>query len=278
MKYELLIEKIFRRLPFFFAAQAARIQIVSGIRKTARKSLSHRTVTIYSGAGKGLKFNSGASNPDSATGLYELPVQRVLADYLRNDDVFYDIGANIGFFSCIGARLVGESGHVYAFEPVVKNVNAIRRNVKLNRFDNVTIIEKAVGRSNGKAQLLLTKNTGGHTLASAGAPHNVIDTQTVGVVSVDSLVSTKAIEPPSVVKIDVEGAEVDVLSGMANTIKIYRPIIIYEIDDEDIHAYKQKQENIELHLKRYEYRIEPLEESYPGIRCKVGHAVGFPII
>ena len=270
------LSQVLRILPFSLTKLLTRLGENLRLHRIACKSLRDRDITIINGVGAGLKFNIGVSNPDYALGINELPVQQALDDHIKFGGTVYDIGANIGFFTIIAARLVGQSGHVYAFEPVSENVINIQRNVNLNRYANVTVFENAVSRSTGKGELLLTKHPGGHTLSSAGNPHNVVRSITVDLVSIDDMISKKTIKPPEVVKIDVEGAEIGVLQGMKQTIKQYRPIIIYEIDDRDIEAFEKKQKIINKFLKSFKYQIKTLEESYKEISCIVGHAIALP--
>ncbi len=85
------------------------------------------------------------------------------AQYLKPGDIFYDIGANVGFFTVVAAKLVGASGKVYAFEPEAVNAATLRHNAQINKFAHVTAIEKAVSRTTGQAELLLSDYCGGHT-------------------------------------------------------------------------------------------------------------------
>ena len=74
--------------------------------------------TIRDGVGKGLRFNPYRSSGAYLSGRNELPVQETLAAHLNRGDVFYDIGANVGFFSIIAARLVGADGSVYLYNAI----------------------------------------------------------------------------------------------------------------------------------------------------------------
>lgn len=245
--------------------------------KLVRLGVRNRDVTISQGIGAGVKFNAGSANPDLVLGKYELPLQQTLARYLQQGAVFYDIGANIGFFSVMGAKLVGATGLVYAFEPVPDNAARIRYNARLNNFSQITVIEKAVSKTMGEGQLLLTTNIGGHALASADRPPDVRGSMTVDLVSIDELIAQKQLTPPTLVKIDVEGAELDVLQGMQQTIRQYQPIIVYEIDDGEEELFRRKQEAVADFLQSLAYQIQPLEECYPGITWKVGHAIALPL-
>jgi FkbM family methyltransferase len=245
--------------------------------KLVRLGVRNRDVTISQGIGAGVKFNGGSGNPDFALGKYELPLQETLASYLKPGGVFYDIGANIGFFSIIGAKLVGNTGKVYAFEPAPDNAAKIRHNARLNNFSQITVIEKAVSGSMGEGQLLLTENIGGHTLASADRPLDVRGSMAVDLVSIDELIARGELTPPTLVKIDVEGAELDVLQGMKQTLAQYQTLVVYEIDAKQEEAFKRKQQAVADFWQSQSYQIQPLEKCYPGITWKVGHAIALPL-
>jgi FkbM family methyltransferase len=146
--------------------------------------------------------------------------------------VFYDIGANLGFFSLLAAHLTGlGEGRVYAFEAAPDNAEAIRVNARLNRIENVEVIAKAVAARSGRGRLQVVDDQSWSKLAEYGEhpfTERVID---VDLVAVDDLVSGGALPPPALVKIDVEGAELAVLDGMRDTIERHRPAIVCELHD-----------------------------------------------
>jgi FkbM family methyltransferase len=242
----------------------------------ASLGLIKRDVTVKHGVASGVKFNAGAYNPETALGTYEMPVQEVFSQYLKPGDIFYDIGANVGFFTIVAAKIVGSAGKVYAFEPEAVNAATVRRNAQMNDYAHVTVVEKAVSRTTGVEKLWLTENCGGHTLASVGTVSDAKKSITVDTVSIDDLIDKKLIEPPTFVKIDVEGAEIDVLNGMTQTIKEYQPMIIYEVDDREKESLLNKQKEIDDFLQSHGYEIKYLAESYPGNVWNVGHAIAIP--
>lgn len=239
-------------------------------------NVTSQQLTLNQGVGAGLKFNPDGSNRDYAIGTYELPIQTALTKYLKPNSVFYDIGANIGFFTVIAARLVGQSGQVYAFEPVPENADRIRHNTEINHFSQVTVFQKAVGASAGEAELLLAHHSGGATLSSAGTPPDLRGKMEVELVCIDDLISQGRLQPPSVVKIDVEGAEIAVLQGMVQTLEQFKPILIYEVDDGNEAAFHAKNQELETFIQSVGYRIIPLEAAYPNIKWNVGHAIALP--
>jgi FkbM family methyltransferase len=175
-------------------------------------------VTIPLGVAKGLRFNNGYSNPEYALGSNEPPVQQAIEQNLQAGDIFYDIGTNVGFFMAIAARKVGSEGHVYAFEPLPNNAKAIQHNIEINGFKNTTLFEKAVAERTGTGELLVADYSGGSALSTANLPPpDMTGTMSVGIVAIDDLVEAGSILPPSLVKVDVEGAELGVFKGMVET-------------------------------------------------------------
>ena len=245
--------------------------------RLASAGLRQRDVAVRNGVAKGLKFNTGESCPELALGTYEVPIQNIFTQHLKSGDVFYDIGANVGFFSIIAAKLVGDTGKVYAFEPGKENAQSIRHNAQLNSFSQIEVIEKAVSNTSGEGQLLLAEYSGGHALATADAPPDLAGEVTVDLVSIDDLIAQNKIEPPNFVKVDVEGAELDVLKGMRETIKTHKPTIIYEVDDGDRTGYERKYRELANFFESLNYQVTQTEDSYDAIDWCVGHAVATPI-
>ena len=183
-------------------------------------------VVISHGAAAGLRFNTAGANPGYALGTTEPLVQEALRRLLRPGDVVYDIGANVGFFTVLAARLVGSGGAVVAFEPLPSTAEALRRNAALNGFAHVTVVARAVGRAAGAAKLALREES---TWARLAAPGETGPTVEVEMVAIDDLVGSGAIRPPALVKIDVEGAELEVIAGMRRTIAAHHPTILCEM-------------------------------------------------
>ena len=162
----------------------------------------------------------------------ELSVQQAMRRTLRRGGVFYDIGANVGFFTLLGSRIVGESGRVIAFEPVPSCARAVARNIELNGLAQAEIREVAVGAADGRARLLVVGEASWSHLESARERHRDVRTEVdVTVVSIDGLVAAGTIPPPDVLKIDTEGAEIEIVEGMRETIARHGPTIICELHD-----------------------------------------------
>jgi FkbM family methyltransferase len=201
--------------------------LTSGFSRWAR----HDAGTVREGPAHGLRLEVGAGKLGYLLGTNERAVQELIAAELSAGDVFYDIGANVGFFTLLAARLVGEQGLVVAFEPVPESAATIRRNVAANNFTNVLVLEQAAFSRAGSATLAVPADQVGALLTS-DAPAGTRSI-TVELVEIDELVRTGAIRPPNVVKIDVEGAEVDVLAGMKDVLPAAVPLVLCELHDTD---------------------------------------------
>ena len=188
--------------------------------------LRRQDVVIAHGVAKGLRFNAAGANPAYALGISEPMVQEWIARMVKPRDVVYDIGANVGFFTVILARLVGHGGVVAAFEPLPASARAAQHNADLNGFTHVKILPRAVGRRAGTVKLELQQESTWARLATDGTPGPTVD---VEMVAIDSLVADGTLAPPQVMKIDVEGAELEVMEGMRDTIVRHRPLILCEM-------------------------------------------------
>jgi FkbM family methyltransferase len=232
---------------------------------------------IAVGPGKGLRFDPGPSNADYASGNNELPVQQAMAEHLKAGSVFFDVGANVGFLTVLGAHLVGPGGKVYAFEPVASNADYVRRNCRVNGFSQVRVLEAAVSNQCGQGQLNLAAYSGGAALSSVEAPPDPAGTQMVDLVTIDAAVERDGLAPPHLVKIDVEGAELEVLQGMSVTAKRHRPIVIVEVDAGEPEPLRRKQAECEQWLRHHGYKVHELPDSYVGARWLVKHIIGTPV-
>ena len=234
-----------------------------------------RTV-IRGGAGEGLRISLRQASADYTAGTNELPVQQAVVENLSPGDVFYDIGSNVGFFSLVAARTVGAQGHVYAFEPLPLNARCIRANAAANRFDNVTVVETAVGAAEGTEALYVTAHPGGATLSRADSPPDVTGTIPVTVTSIDRFVADDRHRPPSLVKIDVEGLELEVVKGMVETLRVTRPVVLCELDDVRIDGVVEKLAQFEAAMAPFGYTFRLLESSYAPAEWHVAHVVATP--
>lgn len=163
-------------------------------------------------------------------GEAEPDVQQILAKRLGPGMVFYDLGANIGFFSLIAARVVGESGHVFSFEPDPEVAARLRRNIERNNLANVTVVEAGLWSSSGKMNFV----TADLASPDRGTGHFVGGDSTNGTptpcVALDDFVM--GARRPDAIKCDVEGAEIEALRGAERLLRANRPWVLCETHSE----------------------------------------------
>lgn len=151
----------------------------------------------------------------------ERAVLRCLAELVRPGDVVWDVGANVGLYTVMLGQLVGDAGRVVAFEPSPAAQQALQANLQLNALANVHTYRLALGNAPGMATLAAAGpvTTGTHRLVAAAS--DTTELLDVAMESGDHLaVSDPAHAPlPNLVKIDVEGAEEAVLSGMESILR-----------------------------------------------------------
>ncbi len=162
------------------------------------------------------------------TEAYEPALQHVLEWHLSPGGVFYDVGAHIGFFSLLGARLVGNTGKVFSFEAAPENASRLAQNAQRNALNQITVVPAAAWKECGRlrfqrACIRSSQNTG--RVASTEAP--ATELIEVDAVTLDNFAQKNP--APQVIKIDVEGSEAEVLHGAVRILTAARPVLICEI-------------------------------------------------
>jgi FkbM family methyltransferase len=149
---------------------------------------------------------------------YEDDERRELVAYLKPDSILFDVGAHAGFWEVI---LASRCRHVYAFEPSPRNFDRLSRNIAQNRIQNVTAVAAAV--SDETARVSFLENGSMSHLGEKGIEVNAIQ--------LDEYAAQH--EPPTVVKIDIEGHAGAALRGMRHTLSQYKPVLFIELHDAD---------------------------------------------
>jgi hypothetical protein len=108
---------------------------------------NNRTVRVLGGINKGSRWITGSGPTHGCwLGNYEADHAIALPRIITPGSIAYDVGANVGFYTLALSRLVGESGHVFAFEPAARSVYFLRRHLELNNIGNVTVVQTAIPR------------------------------------------------------------------------------------------------------------------------------------
>lgn len=184
---------------------------------------------IVQGRLRGAKWIVGAGEHGYWLGSYELNKRQAFEREIGPDQVVYDIGANVGYFSLLAAELVGSHGQVYAFEPLPRNIAFLRQHIALNQLTNVAVVEAAVSDQNGSAAFDLGASSAMGHIADQGAMQ-------VDLVRLDDLLADHQILPPDFIKIDVEGTEDAVLRGAQSLITTCQPTLFLDTHQREAHA------------------------------------------
>lgn len=176
---------------------------------------------IIQGPLKGCRWIVDSSDFGCWLGSYEFPKQKAFASFVREGDVVYDLGANVGFYSLLVARLAGKTGTIFSFEPFPRNIFYINRHIALNNIKNIKIIEAAVASKNGEGFFTSSESP------SAGMISRQESDIKIKIISLDSMLEGGHVLPPDVIKMDIEGAEYEALLGGEGLLKKYMPVIIF---------------------------------------------------
>jgi FkbM family methyltransferase len=225
-----LARSVVGALPAGMLRRLGRVQFRVPILRRLSRRLVPRLIdgesTIRHGPARGLRIAAAGAHPGYAFGTSEPSLQQALVELLNPGDVFYDLGANVGFFTLLAARLVGPDGAVIAFEPDPRNAQALRSNIALNGLANVAVVEQGVSETSGSRRLVIAESTASHFSDGAADDETAV---VVDVVSLDGFASDAAHRPPTVMKLDIEGEEVHALRGAAHLMARHRPAIICEV-------------------------------------------------
>lgn len=183
-------------------------------------------------------------------GTFEPEVARLLLQVIQPNWVVCDVGAHIGYFALLLAKLVGPGGKVIAFEPCPDNFRTLEENVRMNDCRNVVLEKRAVAATTGV--MSLKSNDTNELTSTASLVHGqpVMDVETV---SLDDY-SSRLQEQIRFVMMDVEGAEAAVLQGMRSLLRRDRPTVLIEL-----HGFDSWGENHpalrELRSMDYQFRF-----------------------
>lgn len=191
----------------------------------------NREGVIQRGVGKGLRFDPGNAHASYLLGMNEPDLQNALREILKPGMTFLDVGSTVGFQCMLAARLVGSSGRVVAFEPAPDNAWRIMRNARLNGFEHVSVREEALGNRDSEAEpfVLSVVPTGGRLGTIERPPEYPAGRINVRLRRLDTVMRETSMAVPDVIKVDVEGAEADVIKGAMGTIGRHRPIMLIEL-------------------------------------------------
>lgn len=166
-------------------------------------------------------------------GLFELPLAKYVREFAKDAKVAYDLGAEMGYYSLAFTKIMGEGGKVYAFE---SNKERVMKFPELTRRNN----------AEGKIKVLEAYVT------------NSDDTDPLNKTSIDSFVYEKGNPAPDIIKIDIEGEELNALRGAEKTLKEHHPKLILEIHSRELAV------ECPAYIKKLGYAVQPVGMGWLG--------------
>ncbi len=216
-------------------------------------------------------------------GCYETTQVRILEAILRDGDHVIDVGANLGLFSVLSAAIVGSEGGVLAIEPVPKMVSCLQGNIRRNGLNNVIVFDGVASDTLDECTIHTAEGAEEYSsIKKIAHPHGQRDNERIVKVkssTLDTLVTTHNLSP-SVVKVDVEGAEGLVFSGAHVVLDRFRPIVLSELDDRLLSGFGWHSGRVVEFLSGHGYFVfdqntkRPLSESLSGF---VGDVIAIPM-
>src|SRR5271154_3930327 len=202
---------------------------------------------------------------DSLYSRYELPVALAIRDHLDEGQTFWDIGANVGWFSLFASKIVGASGRVISFEPAPEVFDILSAHA--NTAKGITAIHLGVGNAD---EIRLFAAHGESTSSSfveevtkinfSFQPSVPIQNIKVKLRKIDSLVKELG-SRPSLLKIDVEGFELEVLRGASDLLSSGRPILIIEVHPPQLDLSGGAEELLFQFLRDHRYAWEVIDRN-----------------
>ncbi|MGC1272192.1 MAG: FkbM family methyltransferase [Planctomycetaceae bacterium] len=195
-----------------------------------------------------MRWITGSCPHGAWIGLLERGMLRQFTARLREGSTVWDIGANVGLYTLASSRAVGNGGRVYAFEPMPRNLEHLRRHIAMNGLANVIVVPSAASDADGMLRMAEGDSPSEFHADERGEFE-------IEAIALDRWQSECGGPPPEVVKIDVEGAETQVLRGAATTFSRDRPVIFLAL-----HGDAQRRDCREL-LTGWGYRIRPAGDA-----------------
>jgi FkbM family methyltransferase len=204
------------------------------------------------GDGQSLEWLSGQSGG---------PVEQFVIGCLANDSVYFDVGANNGYFYTVKSARRFPACRVYAFEPDPRILWHLRRNIEFNGIANVTIVPKALSDRATKATLTENLGASGYLLTTAGASGVDVECTTL-----DLFVKEMDVSRVDLIKVDIEGGEFNFLKGAVGTLERYSPILVVELRDALLKRSGSSVSEVVRFLNQLRYKVYSVDGT-PDAVC-----------
>ncbi len=192
----------FIRIPFFLLRRYLEIKLAVRFKLLKLKFKNRFVIKRILGSKMYLDLNEkGISRELFANNIREPFLTEIIKKTIKRGDVIIDIGANIGYYALLEAKLVGDKGKIYAVEPVAQNLNLLKKNIKLNNYSNIETFQMAIGGKNKTDRIFLSEESNWCSMIKRKSM-KVIGVMPVKVVTLDTFLADKPY--PDIIRMDVE--------------------------------------------------------------------------
>ena len=194
-------------------------------------------------------------------------------------NVIYDVGASSGSHTLMFRRLIGPTGHVYSFEPEPTCFLGLTQHIKINELSNVSAFQLALGNAFEQRKMVVPDparvslaGTLSESLQSVLTAEQVLKELTVDVVRMDDWHREHQAKDPDLIKIDVEGFELQVIDGAQELLEHARPLVFIEIDGADTQEREHIARGVMTRLRKLGYGFVHMETDRIVNPDRVEHA------
>lgn len=200
---------------------------------------------------RGISFYADVSDSMDHVVYYGIqdPAQEKLFSLVKPGMNVMDVGTNIGLTALMFAKLVGDEGKVFGFEPDPLNHSKAAKNISLNKFKTLQLFNIGLGDTEGQATIYNVNqgNRGMLRILNKPEASEMFDKTTINLTTIDRFMCKQQLNGIDLVKIDVEGFELNVLKGASGLLSTRHPVLFIELDDNNL----MEQNASALELLRY---------------------------
>ena len=196
---------------------------------------------------------------------FEYQTLELFVSFLKEGDVVIDVGANVGLFSLLGSKYIGNTGKIYSFEPTLDTYEIFNENIKLNTIENIFPLRIPLADKSIPIIMVNPDKKGGEYLDALNRIQRVEKDEQVESImyteTFDDFVRKSEIHRIDIVKIDIEGAELLFFKGAKDSLSKFRPKIIFEANENHCQAFDYKVIDVLLYVKELGYDLKQINEE-----------------
>lgn len=220
---KLMIFRIFQKMIFAYIRflNKRRLKSITKVTKSVVKDINGSKMRLD------VSMDDGLCRFLAIAGIREPHITEVMKRDLREGEIFVDIGANIGYYALLEAKMLGNNGKVYAIEPVPDTIGLLRENIALNNYSNIEIYQTAIGDRSGTASMYVGKWLNRSQIKEVGTINSDRITQeiTTPLSTLDDFLEGKPY--PNALRMDTEGYEYNIIKGMKRMLAKNLPLKLY---------------------------------------------------